>query len=67
MKIKVTVTITREMEINREYYPNGHTDEEILADEIRYSEDLFHEWLEGEIMNWDHKGEIIQGGDKSDN
>jgi hypothetical protein len=55
-KAKITVTITREIEFDPEYYD---TTEQMLAEEIRYADELFHEWIESEDVKFETKGELI--------
>lgn len=58
-KIVVTVTITREVEIDSDIYGTDMTEEQILQEEIQYAEDLFHEWVEADNIQWKTEGKLI--------
>jgi hypothetical protein len=58
-KAKVTVTITKEVEFNPEYYPENYTPEQMLAEEIYFADDMFHEWVDSNKVSFETKGELI--------
>jgi hypothetical protein len=58
-KIVITVTITREIEIDPEFYDSNATDEQILQEEIQYAENLFHEWTEADNVQWKTEGKLV--------
>jgi len=59
MKAKITVTITRviDLDLYNEFEPEK-TNEERLDAELQYAENLFHEWINAEDVEWETKGEF---------
>jgi hypothetical protein len=58
-KAIITITITREVSLDPSIYDRDMTDEEMLADEIRFAEDLPHEFMDLDDVVWKTTGELI--------
>ncbi|MNJ61513.1 hypothetical protein D3C77_573060 [compost metagenome] len=49
---EVKITITRRVKLDPEIYGADATTESMLADEIRYAEELPHEWMDSDDAEW---------------
>lgn len=63
MKAEIKITITRVIELNekeaREIYGPNNTPESILVEEIRFAEELPHEFMDAENVEWKTEGRIL--------
>lgn len=59
MKAKITVTVTREIDLDNDCYDPDSTYEERLRDEIQYADNLFHEWISVDDAQWNTDGELL--------
>lgn len=62
MKAKITVTVTRIVDLDDPYY-KGETYPERLAEEIACAEELGIEWLCFDSAQWQTTGELIEDGE----
>lgn len=49
---EVKITITRIIKLDPEIYGADATTESMLADELRYAEELPHEWMDSDGSEW---------------
>lgn len=60
MKARITVTVTRIVDLSEDYYDSDSTVDERLRDEIQYADNLFHEWIEGNGVEFKTEGSLIE-------
>jgi len=58
-KALITVTITREIEYDPDFYETDLSEEEFLQEEIKYADNLFHEWIEADGVKFFTEGKLI--------
>ncbi|GJM72972.1 hypothetical protein HMSSN036_51880 [Paenibacillus macerans] len=64
-KAEVKITIRRIIDLNPEIYGPDATPESMLADEIRYAEELPHEWMDADNVEWKTEAWLINEGEES--
>ncbi|EHQ63655.1 hypothetical protein PDENDC454_04289 [Paenibacillus dendritiformis C454] len=62
MKAKVTIAVTRIIDLDQEEYV-GMTDEERLQQEIFWAKEYGYEWMEWDGSQWQTTGELIEDGE----
>lgn len=60
MKIKVKVTITREIEFDPKEVYSDFTPAQILESEKSYADNLLHEWMDAEGVTFETTAEVIE-------
>lgn len=65
MKAKVTITVTRIIDLEHKDYV-GMTNEERLQQEIYWAKEMGYDWMDVESAVWKTTGELIEGEEETE-